>query len=77
MLQGRDDETEKTMDSDPRVPAGPHGLRAHGHGDGGLPLPRIPRRAWGMNELALFAGAGGGILGGKLLGWKTKENTTQ
>jgi DNA (cytosine-5)-methyltransferase 1 len=25
-----------------------------------------------MNELALFAGAGGGILGGKLLGWRTK-----
>ena len=24
-----------------------------------------------MNELALFAGAGGGILGGKLIGWKT------
>lgn len=24
-----------------------------------------------MNELALFAGAGGGILGGQLLGWKT------
>ena len=24
-----------------------------------------------MNELALFAGAGGGILGGMLLGWKT------
>jgi DNA (cytosine-5)-methyltransferase 1 len=24
-----------------------------------------------MNELALFAGHGGGILGGKLLGWKT------
>ena len=24
-----------------------------------------------MNELALFAGAGGGILAGKLLGWKT------
>jgi DNA (cytosine-5)-methyltransferase 1 len=24
-----------------------------------------------MNELALFAGAGGGILGGNLLGWKT------
>jgi DNA (cytosine-5)-methyltransferase 1 len=24
-----------------------------------------------MHELALFAGAGGGILGGKLLGWKT------
>jgi len=24
-----------------------------------------------MNELALFAGAGGGILGGKLLGWQT------
>lgn len=25
----------------------------------------------GLHELALFAGAGGGILGGKLLGWKT------
>ncbi len=25
----------------------------------------------GLNELALFAGAGGGILGGKLLGWHT------
>jgi DNA (cytosine-5)-methyltransferase 1 len=25
----------------------------------------------GMRELALFAGAGGGILGGKLLGWRT------
>lgn len=24
-----------------------------------------------MNELALFAGIGGGILGGKLLGWHT------
>jgi hypothetical protein len=24
-----------------------------------------------MNELALFAGNGGGILGGKLLGWRT------
>jgi DNA (cytosine-5)-methyltransferase 1 len=24
-----------------------------------------------LNELALFAGAGGGILGGKLIGWKT------
>jgi len=24
-----------------------------------------------MNELALFAGAGGGILGGSLLGWRT------
>ena len=24
-----------------------------------------------MNELGLFAGAGGGILGGKLLGWRT------
>ena len=24
-----------------------------------------------MNELALFAGAGGGILGGQLLGWRT------
>jgi len=25
----------------------------------------------GLRELALFAGAGGGIIGGKLLGWKT------
>ena len=25
-----------------------------------------------MNELALFAGAGGGILGGYLLGWRTR-----
>ena len=25
----------------------------------------------GLRELALFAGAGGGILGGKLLGWQT------
>ena len=24
-----------------------------------------------LNELALFAGAGGGILGGHLLGWRT------
>ena len=24
-----------------------------------------------MNELALFAGAGGGILGGRILGWRT------
>ena len=24
-----------------------------------------------MYELALFAGAGGGLLGGKLLGWRT------
>jgi len=24
-----------------------------------------------VNELALFAGAGGGILGGHLLGWRT------
>lgn len=24
-----------------------------------------------MNELALFSGAGGGILGGSLLGWRT------
>lgn len=27
--------------------------------------------AGGLRELALFAGAGGGILGGKLLGWRT------
>lgn len=29
-----------------------------------------------MNELALFAGAGGGILGGKLLGWRKYLLTT-
>ena len=27
-----------------------------------------------MNELALFAGAGGGILGGMLLGWRPRIN---
>ena len=32
---------------------------------------RRHRRDGEMNELALFAGAGGGILGGKLLGWRT------
>jgi DNA (cytosine-5)-methyltransferase 1 len=32
-------------------------------------LPDVVRRK--MNELALFAGAGGGILGGHLLGWRT------
>lgn len=30
-----------------------------------------PRGRRAMNELALFAGAGGGILGGLLLGWRT------
>lgn len=36
-------------------------------------LPRLWMRwkGWRMNELALFAGAGGGILGGKLIGWRT------
>jgi DNA (cytosine-5)-methyltransferase 1 len=29
------------------------------------------RTSEGLRELALFAGAGGGILGGKLLGWRT------
>jgi hypothetical protein len=29
------------------------------------------KRAQPMNELALFAGAGGGILGGHMLGWRT------
>jgi len=29
------------------------------------------RNDGGLRELALFAGAGGGILGGKLLGWRT------
>ena len=31
----------------------------------------IKRNAEGLRELALFAGAGGGILGGFLLGWRT------
>jgi DNA (cytosine-5)-methyltransferase 1 len=46
------------------------------------PLPRLPWNLLGrlcnvmvdkqcLNELALFAGAGGGILGGHLLGWRT------
>jgi DNA (cytosine-5)-methyltransferase 1 len=30
-----------------------------------------PSVSTGLRELALFAGAGGGILGGKLLGWRT------
>lgn len=30
-----------------------------------------PQSCDGLRELALFAGAGGGILGGKLLGWST------
>ena len=35
-------------------------------------LPQIGSESWGgLRELALFAGAGGGILGGKLLGWNT------
>lgn len=44
-----------------------------------LPVVRIQKRQGRaarlggakVNELALFAGAGGGILGGKLLGWRT------
>jgi len=31
----------------------------------------IQQQTNGLRELALFAGAGGGILGGKLLGWRT------
>ena len=31
----------------------------------------IQQKTNGLRELALFAGAGGGILGGKLLGWRT------
>lgn len=31
----------------------------------------VLRKKTGLRELALFAGAGGGILGGLLLGWKT------
>lgn len=34
-------------------------------------LVNQPRNDEGLRELALFAGAGGGILGGHLLGWKT------
>ena len=45
----------------------PMSLR-HGADSVGFPHAQ-PRRT--MNELALFAGVGGGILGGKLLGWRT------
>ena len=31
----------------------------------------LSRTDGALRELALFAGAGGGILGGKLLGWHT------
>ena len=34
-------------------------------------MPTKEQKGEEMNELALFAGAGGGILGGKLLGWRT------
>ena len=34
-------------------------------------MDNIQKDDGGMRELALFAGAGGGILGGKLLGWRT------
>jgi DNA (cytosine-5)-methyltransferase 1 len=34
-------------------------------------LTKANSRPRAMNELALFAGAGGGILGGALLGWRT------
>jgi len=34
-------------------------------------LDNKPSTNEGLRELALFAGAGGGILGGKLLGWRT------
>jgi DNA (cytosine-5)-methyltransferase 1 len=33
-------------------------------------LAHIERTDEGLRELALFAGAGGGILGGHLLGWR-------
>src|SRR5215831_4334339 len=32
---------------------------------------RLAARGWGVRELALFAGAGGGILGSFLIGWTT------
>ena len=34
-------------------------------------MDNIENNDGGLRELALFAGAGGGILGGKLLGWRT------
>jgi DNA (cytosine-5)-methyltransferase 1 len=34
-------------------------------------VARFPSSDEGLRELALFAGAGGGILGGHLLGWRT------
>ncbi len=36
-----------------------------------MTLTIMDRFGGNVNELALFAGAGGGILGGKLLGWRT------
>jgi len=33
--------------------------------------PELKTPKYELNELALFAGSGGGILGGKLLGWRT------
>lgn len=41
--------------------------------DGQFPprLLRLHRQGGSVNELALFAGAGGGVLGGYLLGWRT------
>ena len=41
---------------------------AHGQKQG---MKYLAKKRQAMNELALFAGAGGGILGGKLLGWRT------
>jgi len=36
-----------------------------------LRMTELPQIGHDVNELALFAGAGGGILGGHLLGWRT------
>ena len=41
------------------------------YGVNGLACEPFLRDCREVNELALFAGAGGGILGGKLLGWRT------
>ena len=34
-------------------------------------MANLSRNDGALRELALFAGAGGGILGGHLLGWRT------
>ena len=48
-------------------------MTAIGHGTNkqGEYMNELDIQQSAMRELALFAGAGGGMLGGKLLGWRT------